>query len=336
MVQRFRYWLAFGFLLMNAACGSVSKPVAVTATSLPTPLNTATILPTAAATNSPTPTPTLTVAPPPAPFDPLECSIEGCTLAADFWLNRPIAVSSQQTAENSYLFGTTQNGKRITHSGVEFYNATGTEVLAAADGLVVFGGNDDNQPFAPWTHFYGNLIILEHSSPAKEVFYTIYAHLSEIDVQVGQDLKAGQVIGKVGMSGAAIGSHLHFEVRAGSLDYSATRNPFLYLKPLTASNGNPLAVLAGQLMDSNGQYISSPQLVVEQTDLPENSPPRRYYMETYAPDASSDAVWQENFVLGDLQPGQYRISFVYDGKLIERFITLSAGKITYLSLRMEN
>lgn len=334
MARYFWFGLAVGFLLMNAACSSADTPVARTVTSSPTLVMTATILPTVVATA--TPAPTLTATPQPLLFDPLDCSIDACTLAGDFWLSRPIAAPSQQTAETSYLFGTTQNGQRITHSGVEFYNPTGTEVLAAADGQVVFAGNDDIQRFAPWTHFYGNLIILEHASPAKEVFYTLYAHLSEIDVQVGQNLIAGQVIGKVGMSGAAIGSHLHYEVRVGSLDYSATRNPFLFLKPLTDSDGNTLAVLAGQLMDSNGQYISSPQLVAEQTSLPEDSPPRRYYLETYAPDAPSEAVWQENFVLGDLQPGQYRISFVYDGKLIERFITLTTGKITYLSLRMEN
>jgi murein DD-endopeptidase MepM/ murein hydrolase activator NlpD len=333
MVRLFGYWFAIGFLLMNAACASAGTPVAITATSWSIPTDTAIILPTAAASDLPKPT--LTSTPQPAPFDPLACSSEPCMLAGDFWLNRPIDASSQQTAENSYLFGSNQNGQRITHSGVEFYNATGTEVLAAADGRVAYAGNDDIQSFAPWTHFYGNLIILEHASPAKVTFYTLYAHLSEIDVQAGQDLKAGQRIGKVGMTGAAIGSHLHFEVRVGSLDYSAIRNPFLYLDPLTGSNGHPLAVLAGQLTDSNGQYITTPQLVAEQTDLPDNSPPRRYYIETYAPDATSDPAWQENFVLGDLQPGHYRISFVYDGRLIERFITLSAGKLTYLSLHVE-
>jgi len=334
MARHLGLGLAVGFLLMNAACSSAVTSVAKTATSLPTLVNTATILPTVVATA--TTVPTLTATAQPAPFDPLDCSIEACILTGDFWLSRPIAAPAQQMAETSYLFGSTQNGQRITHSGVEFYNATGTEVVAAADGRVVYAGNDDDQPIASWTHFYGNLIILEHASPRNGAFYTLYAHLSEIEVQVGQVLKAGQEIGRVGMTGAAIGSHLHFEVRFGSLDITATRNPFLYLKPLTGSDGNPLAVLAGQLIDSNGQYISSPQLVAEQIDLPDNSTPRRYYIETYAPDASSDPAWQENFVLGDLQPGRYRISFVYDGQLIERFISLSAGKLTYLSLRMEN
>ncbi|HWQ04714.1 MAG TPA: M23 family metallopeptidase [Longilinea sp.] len=334
MARHFGLGLAVGFLLMNAACSQAATPAARTVTSLPTLFNTATILPTVAATASQAPS--LTATPASVPFNPSDCSIEACILAGDYWLDRPIAAPALQMAENSYLFGSTQNGQRITHSGVEFYNATGTEVLAAADGRVTFAGDDSIQPFAPWTHFYGNLIILEHASPRNGVIYTLYAHLSEIDVQIGQDLKAGQVIGKVGMSGAAIGSHLHFEMRDGSLDFTAMRNPFLFLKPLTDSNGNPLAVLAGQLMDSNGQYISSPQLVAEQIELPDNSPPRRYYMETYATDASSDPEWQENFVLGDLQPGRYRISFVFDGKLIERFITLSAGKLTYLSLQMEN
>ncbi len=279
---------------------------------------------------------TVTMTPQPAAFDPSDCASEACRLPGEFWLQRPVAQPAQQLEDASYPYGSTQNGQRIAHSGVEFYNATGTPVLAAADGVVAYAGDDEVTAFAPWTHFYGNLIVLEHVAPRGEIFYTLYAHLSQIGVQVGQAVQAGQPIGEVGMSGSAIGSHLHFEVRTDPTDYSTTRNPLLYLMPLSDAGRNPLAVLAGQVVDAAGGFIATPQLVVERVDLPENAAPQRFYLETYAPGVPSDPARQENFVLGDLQPGRYRVSFVYDGRLLERFVTLSAGQLTYLSLHVEN
>ena len=63
--------------------------------------------------------------------------------------------------------------------------------------------------------------------------YTLYAHLSKVDVQAGDEVKAGDLIGKVGQSGVATGSYLHFEVRKGGdgTDYFSTQNPELWLAP---------------------------------------------------------------------------------------------------------
>lgn len=334
MMRSLTGWVMVGLLLATTACSSTGATTPMAAVPSPTPLSTSTASPTA--TVAPTAAVTATVPPQPTRMSPPDCAQAACTLAVEYIFQRPVEPPAQQLPDGSYLYGSTQAGERITHSGVEFYNATGTPVTAAADGIVYYAGEDAQTAFAPWTHFYGNLIVLEHHLPGGESGYTLYAHLSEIDVQAGAAVRAGQVIGKVGMSGSAIGSHLHFEVRASPEDYSTTRNPLLYLAPLEDATGSPLAVLAGQLVDQAGQFIPAAQLVVERADPPENSAPRRCYIETYAPDAPSDPAWQENFVLSDLEPGQYRISFVYHGLLLERFITLSAGQVTYLSLQVEN
>lgn len=333
-MRRLTGWAMVGLLLFTTACSAVVVTPPPPAMSSLGPMITSTPLATITATATIEPLPTAT--PAPTPFNPQGCSRDFCVVAGDFRFQRPISATAQQMVDGSYLYGSSQNGQRIVHSGVEFYNAFGTPVLAAADGRVVYAGNDEDTAFAPWTHFYGNLVILEHTTPHNRSLYSLYAHLSEIDVTQGDSVESGQVIGKVGMSGSAIGSHLHFEVRTDPLNYSTTRNPLLYLAPLNDTNGTALAVLAGQLIDTTGQFISTPQLVVEQMDLPENAAPQRYYIETYAAEISSDPDWQENFVLSDLQPGRYRISFVYQGRLLERFITLTAGQLTYLSLQVEN
>ncbi len=334
MMRSFVRWATLGLLLVMAACAPVDAATRAAAAPSPIPTNTAT----PESTVTPTLTATATIVPTlqPTPLNPADCRVDSCTQIGSFWLRRPVDPPAEQHADDSYLYGSSQNGKRIPHSGVEFYNATGTPVLAAAEGRVAHAGSDESTAFAPWTRFYGNLIVLEHTSPRGEQFYTLYAHLSEIAVHPDEVVQAGQVIGKVGMSGSAIGSHLHFEVRTNPTDYTTTRNPFLFLSPLASPGGAVQAALAGQVVDQNGELVPAAQLVAERLDLPENSAPERYYIETYTAGVSSDPAWQENFVLSDLEPGRYRISFVYDGRLIERFVTLSAGQITYLSLQVEN
>jgi len=61
--------------------------------------------------------------------------------------------------------------------------------------------------------------------------YVLYGHLSEVLVAVGQHLEPGEVLGLVGMTGVAIGNHLHLEVRLGRNDYEHTLNPLLWLRP---------------------------------------------------------------------------------------------------------
>ncbi|WP_060122863.1 M23 family metallopeptidase [Burkholderia vietnamiensis] len=89
------------------------------------------------------------------------------------------------------------------HTGVDLAAPTGTPVDAAADGVVSFVGTDPGG--------YGHYVIVDHA----DGYSTYYAHLSAYarGLKVGETVKQGQRIGSVGMTGAATGPHLHFEVR---------------------------------------------------------------------------------------------------------------------------
>ncbi len=92
------------------------------------------------------------------------------------------------------------HGGTVNHTGFDLAAAAGTEVAAAARGTVVHAGPAGT---------YGNLVTLRHD----DGFETRYAHLSEVDVKVGEVVESGAEIGKVGSTGRSTGPHLHFEVR---------------------------------------------------------------------------------------------------------------------------
>ena len=87
------------------------------------------------------------------------------------------------------------------HSGIDLAAGRGTPVAAAASGRVVWAG--------VMAGGWGKLLILTHQRGVR----SMYAHLSRIDVQVGQDVRVGDQVGLVGSTGDATGPHLHFEVR---------------------------------------------------------------------------------------------------------------------------
>lgn len=92
------------------------------------------------------------------------------------------------------------HGNVVNHTGFDLAAPSGTDVAAAARGTVVHAGPAGT---------YGNLVTLRHDNG----FETRYAHLSAVDVKVGDLVEAGQDVGKVGSTGHSTGPHLHFEVR---------------------------------------------------------------------------------------------------------------------------
>ncbi len=99
------------------------------------------------------------------------------------------------------------------HSGIDISGHVGEEVFSSASGSIVFSGKQ---------HGYGKVIIIDHG----DRFYTVYAHLSYIAAKKGGLVKAGQLIGKIGLTGNSTGAHLHFEVRKKD----KAVNPMDYLK----------------------------------------------------------------------------------------------------------
>ena len=104
------------------------------------------------------------------------------------------------------------SGEGAFHAGVDIRVPFGTKVTAAADGIVLEAGPESG---------YGKEILIDHGYGLT----TKYGHLSRIFVVVGQELKRGQVIGAVGMTGKTTGPHLHYEV----LIHDTPVNPTKYL-----------------------------------------------------------------------------------------------------------
>jgi len=95
------------------------------------------------------------------------------------------------------------------HNGVDIAAALGTPILAAADGEVIISKSGG------WNGGYGTYIVVKHSNGTQ----TLYGHLQETLVSVGERVSKGQQIGKMGSTGQSTGVHIHFEVRGG-------KNPF--------------------------------------------------------------------------------------------------------------
>jgi murein DD-endopeptidase MepM/ murein hydrolase activator NlpD len=102
------------------------------------------------------------------------------------------------------------SGEGAFHPGVDISVPFGTKVEAAADGIVLEAGPESG---------YGNEILIDHGFGLT----TKYGHLSRIFVVVGQELKRGQVIGAVGMTGKTTGPHLHYEVHIHDTPVNPTR-----------------------------------------------------------------------------------------------------------------
>jgi murein DD-endopeptidase MepM/ murein hydrolase activator NlpD len=102
------------------------------------------------------------------------------------------------------------------HAGTDFAAAGGSPIRAAAAGRVIQAG---------WNGGYGNYTCISHGRLRGQGFSTCYGHQSAILVHVGERVSRGEIIGRVGTTGASTGFHLHFETRLNGVP----KNPLFYL-----------------------------------------------------------------------------------------------------------
>lgn len=123
------------------------------------------------------------------------------------------------------------------HAGMDFTAKLGTPIHTTGDGKVVYAEYGTNG--------YGMHVVIDHGFD----YQTLYAHLSRIEVRVGQRVKRGDVIGLVGNTGLSVGPHLHYEVHKGGQPVDPANYYFNDLSPEEYARLVELSRSAGQALD---------------------------------------------------------------------------------------
>lgn len=134
-------------------------------------------------------------------------------LPPEQWSN-PLTSGFRWPVRGPTLSGYGEKADGLRNDGINIGANEGAAVEAAADGEIVYTGKAVDG--------FGNLVLMKH----KDNYVTAYGHLSRIDVQKGQTIRAGDIIGGVGKTGSVNAPQLHFEIRQGS----KILNPAQYLK----------------------------------------------------------------------------------------------------------
>jgi murein DD-endopeptidase MepM/ murein hydrolase activator NlpD len=295
----FRLFFALA-LFIAAGCamraGADVPPVtlAVLPTRTPTPRPTATPRPTFTPTATPLPTlqgphAGLMATPKSGSYAPTELA-----LREHYWFDWPVPGRILPT----YPYGGRWPGGTWVHRGVDINGAIGDPVVAVAPGVILEAGDELVDIEGRMSDAYGIHVFMQLDQTFDGwPIYILYAHFSDVLVQEGDHVEAGQVVGLVGVTGFTTGPHVHLEIRIGQNDPRHTRNPELWLQPRAGSG-----TVAGRLIDPAGDYIHERtiglydgSLLVRQT--------RTYASAVVNPDEG----WGENFVFWEVPPGRYTV-----------------------------
>lgn len=245
-----------------------------------------------------------------------------------FWIERPVGGGGSNWPAANYPYGSTKGGTLAVHHGVDFAASYGTPLVAVAAGEVVVAGRDLDVVYGLRPDFYGLLVVIRlDQTYTGQPVYVLYAHLSEILVEVGQRVGPGQLIGESGASGAALGAHLHMEVRVGENDYTHTRNPQLWMAPFDGRGA-----VAVRLVDRDGRLISDYPMLLSRA-----AAPRAMYRSTwsYADDhVNGDDLFAENVVFGDIPSGPYWVRAAAGGHEFAAPALVMPGRTTLVNLEL--
>lgn len=311
----------------TALAGSPPVPTRIPSV-VPLPLNAS---PTQIVVGVPTLAPTLApgVFPTNTPrFSPTPTVIPG----DHFWFWRPFPRDPSGQVNDApargYVYGSSAGGSLPLHHGLDIQNPTGTFVQSIGSGSVFFAGPDLDTLFGPQSDFYGNVVVIEHDflAPDGRRLYSVYGHLSRMNVAMGDIVEYGQNIGSVGSEGVAIGPHLHLEIRIGNpYDYYSTYNPELWVRPW-----DNYGVLAARIIGPDGQPVKGVRL--ELIGRGSFLSGWTYGSETVNP----DPYFQENFAMGDIRAGQYDLKVGEIRNIVYRdVVTVEAGVVTFIEIQLD-
>jgi murein DD-endopeptidase MepM/ murein hydrolase activator NlpD len=247
-----------------------------------------------------------------------------------FFFTRPIAADQVNWPIADYRYGGVFFGINVVHTGVDISAPKDTPIMASGPGTVVWADwglfaetpGNQNDP-------YGLAVAIRHDFGYNDQqLYTIYAHMSSINVIKGQHVQTGEVIGFVGSTGASTGPHVHFEVRMSNNSFFYTYNPELWIAPPQG-----WGVLAGRVMDSKGELLQR----IEVTVSPEQGG-RTFIVRTYGKGGAinPDPYYQENMVLGDLPAGIYKITFEFEDEKVQTWVEIFPGQVSYFTFNGED
>ena len=200
------------------------------------------------------------------------------------------------------LYGNTDEEIESSHAGVDFAAPMGTPILAVASGKVVFSGYGLLLGKGNTEDPYGIAVVIRHDfSYYGYSILTVYGHMDEVAVTEGQKVEEGQTIGYVGRTGITTGPHVHFEVRLFKDDVYHVQNPILWISP-SIDHG----VFVGAFLNKYGTFLNDRDVWITSLSTGEVWKMKTYYAQA----TSNDLFYSENIVLGDLDIGQYEITFL--------------------------
>lgn len=253
-----------------------------------------------------------------------------------YWLQRPfLPGTANDFATPQYQFGSDAGGRYRVHHGVDISNPLGIPTVAVAAGEIVFAGLDTPDILGPYPGFYGNSVVIRldrrYVTPEGERdVYALYGHLNEVLVLAGQRVEPGQVVGRVGMTGIAIGPHLHLEMRVGNNDYASSVNPLLWVTPPPGAG-----TIAIRVLTAAGQSWENAKISVIRLDADGTRWLRTINTYITQDSIQPDPAWGENGVMGDMPAGLYILAGTINGERVEAKVAVSAGQTTFVEMRTQ-
>jgi hypothetical protein len=242
------------------------------------------------------------------------------------WLGRPIGEDANPFADPTLGYGAGDPPRR----GIVLHNPWGTPVRAAADGEVVFAGAAADGSLS---------VVVRHAARWEDRWvFTVYHHNGALGVAVGDRVREGQEIARVGATGGVDGHRLGFEVHIapvpdvepiitrGDAAGAFTVNPHLWIGPRAGTG-----VLAGRVLDAAGQPVPGARIRGLVLDQPAESPSA--FVEAYVQSVRPDPAWGEHFAVGDVPAGDFLLGVEIEGARVWRRVRVEAGRIAFVEFR---